>query len=449
MATRASSSRGTLSLAPTAPSPPRRPRPCRRRPRGHVARPPLRGSLRPHLPARGRGLPAHADALPRRHGGGGGLRGPRHPGRRGARGGGDAAPRLRLRRRALALPGPPRQAPAPLGAAPRPRLRDEGAHVARDGDDRPREDPPGRARPARRCFHPGPGGVADARHRLRPRPAQRGHDPLGRRRHRLALDRHPRHRGIHGDAPLVAPPPPDEPRLRPSPRLPAGAVALAVARPLRPSRSDGGGAAAGVGLPLGGGGGRGWPARREPAQDTGGLHADRPHRGPHRRARARRRGPSRLPDPGQGLRARFHSWGGGRPADGRGVSLRHAFDLERPAVRAGVGLALLLLMAVLLVGSSLGKRLVYDEYDKPPHGFRVLTHGPVLPQSGQRMPILALSALGCPSPCRENEVNATEAGRLLVRLPTIVFTLALGLVLWGWAAEWLGARPALLAPAPS
>ena len=127
------------------------------------------------------------------------------------------------------------------------------------------------------------------------------------------------------------------------------------------------------------------------------------------------------------------------------MSLRHAFDLERPAVRAGVGLALLLLMAVLLVGSSLGKRLVYDEYDNLAYGFRVLTHGPVLPQSGQRMPILALSALGCLSPCRENEVNATEAGRLLVRLPTIVFTLALGLVLWGWAAEWLGPRPALLA----
>jgi hypothetical protein len=102
-------------------------------------------------------------------------------------------------------------------------------------------------------------------------------------------------------------------------------------------------------------------------------------------------------------------------------------------------------MAGLLVLSSLHKKLVYDEYDNLAYGYRLLTKGPVLPPNGQRMPILALNALGCPAGCRQSDVDATEASRLLVRLPTMLFTLALGLVVYAWTAEWLSERAGLLA----
>jgi hypothetical protein len=127
------------------------------------------------------------------------------------------------------------------------------------------------------------------------------------------------------------------------------------------------------------------------------------------------------------------------------VSLPRALRLEDRTPGAVAAAALLVLMAALLVSTSLGKRLVYDEYDNLAYGRRVLDHGPVLPQSGQRMPILALSALGCPSPCREEALNASEGLRLLVRLPTILFALGLGLLVRGWAGEWLGPGPALFA----
>lgn len=102
-------------------------------------------------------------------------------------------------------------------------------------------------------------------------------------------------------------------------------------------------------------------------------------------------------------------------------------------------------MAGLLVLSSLHKTLVYDEYDNLAYGYRLLTRGPVLPPNGQRMPILALSALGCPAGCKQSDVDATEASRLLVRLPTMLFALALGVVVYAWTAEWLSERAGLLA----
>ena len=107
--------------------------------------------------------------------------------------------------------------------------------------------------------------------------------------------------------------------------------------------------------------------------------------------------------------------------------------------------ALLATMAGLLVLSSLHKKLAYDEYDNLAYGYRLLTKGPVLPPNGQRMPILALNALGCPAGCRQDEVNATEGSRLLVRLPTMLFALGLGLVVYAWTAEWLSERAGLLA----
>jgi hypothetical protein len=102
-------------------------------------------------------------------------------------------------------------------------------------------------------------------------------------------------------------------------------------------------------------------------------------------------------------------------------------------------------MAGLLVLSSLHKKLTYDEYDNLAHGYRVLTHGPVLPLNGQRMPILVLNALGCPEGCRQADVEASEGSLLLVRLPTMLFALGLALVVYAWAAEWMGPRAGLLA----
>ena len=113
--------------------------------------------------------------------------------------------------------------------------------------------------------------------------------------------------------------------------------------------------------------------------------------------------------------------------------------------RAAAVAALLGVMAGLLVLSSLHKKLAYDEYDNLAYGYRLLQHGPVLPSSGQRMPVLALNALGCPEGCRRADVEASEAALLLVRLPTMLFALGLASIVSAWAAEWLGGRAGLLA----
>ncbi len=107
---------------------------------------------------------------------------------------------------------------------------------------------------------------------------------------------------------------------------------------------------------------------------------------------------------------------------------------------------LLAAMATLLVSSSLHKKLVYDEFDNLAYGHRFLAEGPSAEMRGQRMPVLALNALGCAADgCRLKVLDASERRRLLVRLPTIAFTLALGLLVYRWAGELFGPRAALLA----
>jgi hypothetical protein len=107
---------------------------------------------------------------------------------------------------------------------------------------------------------------------------------------------------------------------------------------------------------------------------------------------------------------------------------------------------LLTVMATLLVASSLGKRLVYDEYDNLAYGHRLLSRGLAPPTSGQRMPILMLNALPCAAAgCRARDLDANEAARLLVRLPTMAFALMLGVVAYGWTSEMFGPRSGLLA----
>src|SRR5947209_18909012 len=87
---------------------------------------------------------------------------------------------------------------------------------------------------------------------------------------------------------------------------------------------------------------------------------------------------------------------------------------------------LLIVMAGLLVLSSLHKRLAYDEFDNVAYGYRFLDRGPGAPMRGQRMPVLLLNALGCAADgCRQDAVDASEAALLKVRLPAMPFTLAL------------------------
>ena len=103
-------------------------------------------------------------------------------------------------------------------------------------------------------------------------------------------------------------------------------------------------------------------------------------------------------------------------------------------------------MAALLVASSAHKKLSYDEFDNLAYGHRFLAQGPSAEMLGQRMPVLALNALPCLSAgCRQKDLNASEGDRLMVRMPTIVFTLALGALVWRFAGELFGPRAALLA----
>lgn len=116
--------------------------------------------------------------------------------------------------------------------------------------------------------------------------------------------------------------------------------------------------------------------------------------------------------------------------------------MER-ASRIAVPLALL---AALLVATSLHKGLAYDEVDNLAYGHRFLTMGPSAPMNGQRMPVLALNALGCVyEGCRAKVLAADEGGRLLVRAPTMLFALALGALVHAWARALFGPAGGLLA----
>ena len=107
---------------------------------------------------------------------------------------------------------------------------------------------------------------------------------------------------------------------------------------------------------------------------------------------------------------------------------------------------LLAAMGALLVLSSLHKPLAYDEFDNLAYGHRFLDRGPGAPMRGQRMPVLALNALGCASQgCRQELVNASQAALLKVRVPTMVFALLLGVLVHRWGREVLGEAGGLAA----
>ncbi|HVR70903.1 MAG TPA: glycosyltransferase family 39 protein [Vicinamibacteria bacterium] len=108
--------------------------------------------------------------------------------------------------------------------------------------------------------------------------------------------------------------------------------------------------------------------------------------------------------------------------------------------------AMLALMALLLVSSSLHKRFSYDEVDNLGYGTRFLTQGPGAPMNGQRMPVLALNAL--PSVAAGWSVgllHRSEWRRMVVRAPTMVFALLLAWLVGRWARELYGPAAGILA----
>ena len=115
-------------------------------------------------------------------------------------------------------------------------------------------------------------------------------------------------------------------------------------------------------------------------------------------------------------------------------------------LRRALPATLLVAMGALLVLSSLHKRLAYDEFDNLAYGYRFLDRGPGAPMRGQRMPVLLLNALGCAREgCRQDAVDASEWALMKVRLPTMLFTLLLGGLVYHWGREALGEGGALAA----
>lgn len=105
---------------------------------------------------------------------------------------------------------------------------------------------------------------------------------------------------------------------------------------------------------------------------------------------------------------------------------------------------LLLAMLVLMAGSSLHKRLAYDEYPNLHYGYRFLTEGPSAVPDGQRMPVMALHALTCAAyQCDPSVLDERPAARMATRLPSFLFALLLGCAVYAWTGELYGKRAAL------
>ena len=113
---------------------------------------------------------------------------------------------------------------------------------------------------------------------------------------------------------------------------------------------------------------------------------------------------------------------------------------------AHVTRAMLAVMALLLVTSSLHKRFSYDEVDNLSYGLRFLTEGPGAPMNGQRMPVLALNALPCVTAGWSVDLlHRSEWRRMIVRAPTMVFALLLAWLAGRWAGELYGEAARVLA----
>ncbi len=135
---------------------------------------------------------------------------------------------------------------------------------------------------------------------------------------------------------------------------------------------------------------------------------------------------------------------------GAGATIRAVRDplafAERPRGRRAAAAALVGLLGLLLVLGSLHKPLAFDEYDNLSYGYRFLAKGPNVQMLGQRMPALAVSALGCAaSGCDLEPVQRSEARRLLVRAGSMLFAIGLVLVAYAWARDLAGPAAGLAA----
>jgi len=107
---------------------------------------------------------------------------------------------------------------------------------------------------------------------------------------------------------------------------------------------------------------------------------------------------------------------------------------------------LLGIMLTLMISAASKKPLSFDEYPNLTYGYRFLTDGPLVEPDGQRMPILALNALfALPFHNDSVAIQANEWTRLLPRIPTMLFALLLGLLVYRWTFELFGRKSAMLA----
>jgi hypothetical protein len=115
----------------------------------------------------------------------------------------------------------------------------------------------------------------------------------------------------------------------------------------------------------------------------------------------------------------------------------HGLDFFSPFTVA----TLLFIMFMLMLLSGWHKELSFDEPHNLRYGTDFLTKGPLAETDGQRMPIFALHALTCKSyGCASDKITGHPWLQLGVRLPSILFTLALGLLVWYWCRSLYGSQ---------
>lgn len=105
---------------------------------------------------------------------------------------------------------------------------------------------------------------------------------------------------------------------------------------------------------------------------------------------------------------------------------------------------LLSTMLILLQLSGWHKNFSVDEPSNLHYGKDFLTTGPLAKLDMQKMPILALNALGCVSyGCDPEKTTGHPWRRFWIRLPSVLFTLALGLLAWYWCRCLYGPSSAM------
>lgn len=118
----------------------------------------------------------------------------------------------------------------------------------------------------------------------------------------------------------------------------------------------------------------------------------------------------------------------------------HKFSFTSPVVV----LFLFGVMFILIQLSGWHKSFYYDEPFNLRYGEDFLTKGPLAETDGQRMPVFALHALVCKEyGCGFAGTNDYPWRRFWIRMPTVIFTLALGLLIWHWCRKLYGPQAAM------